>query len=96
MTNGLLVLVVTKSAFKNNTTKISESIFAWMYLTISGIIIRRKFRESVLQGLAASTRVFECEYIQGVSEIRVLILTSERTLQFIKLVSITFCKIHKR
>jgi hypothetical protein len=31
--------------------------------------------------------------IQGVSEIRVLILTSERTRQFMKLFSITFCKI---
>jgi hypothetical protein len=34
-------------------------------------------------------------YIQGVSEIRMLILTSGRTHQFIKLFSITFCKIHK-
>jgi hypothetical protein len=33
--------------------------------------------------------------IQGVSEIRVLILTNERTRQFIKLFSITFCKIRK-
>jgi hypothetical protein len=32
-------------------------------------------------------------YIQGVSEIRVLILTNERTRQFMKLFSITFCKI---
>jgi hypothetical protein len=31
----------------------------------------------------------------GVSEIRVLILTSERTRQFMKLFSITFCKIRK-
>jgi hypothetical protein len=34
-------------------------------------------------------------YIQGVAEIRVLILTSERTRQFMKLFSITFCKIRK-
>jgi hypothetical protein len=34
-------------------------------------------------------------YIQGVCEIRVLILTSERTRQFMKLFSITFCKIRK-
>jgi hypothetical protein len=34
-------------------------------------------------------------HIQGVSEIRVLILTSERTRQFMKLFSITFCKIRK-
>jgi hypothetical protein len=33
--------------------------------------------------------------IQGVSEIRVLILTSERTRQCMKLFSITFCKIRK-
>jgi hypothetical protein len=33
--------------------------------------------------------------IEGVSEIRVLILTSERTRQFIKLFSITFCKIRE-
>jgi hypothetical protein len=33
--------------------------------------------------------------IQGVSEIRVLILTSERTRQFMKVFSITFCKIRK-
>jgi hypothetical protein len=33
--------------------------------------------------------------IQDVSEIRVLILTSERTRQFMKLFSITFCKIRK-
>jgi hypothetical protein len=33
--------------------------------------------------------------IQGVSEIRVLILTSGRTRQFMKLFSITFCKIRK-
>jgi hypothetical protein len=31
--------------------------------------------------------------IQAVSEIRVLILTSEKTRQFMKLFSITFCKI---
>jgi hypothetical protein len=34
-------------------------------------------------------------FIQGVSEIRVLILTSERTRQYMKLFSITFCKIRK-
>jgi hypothetical protein len=34
-------------------------------------------------------------YIQGVSEIRMLILTRGRTRQFMKLFSITFCKIHK-
>jgi hypothetical protein len=34
-------------------------------------------------------------YIQGVAEIRVLILTSERTRQFMKLFSIAFCKIRK-
>jgi hypothetical protein len=33
--------------------------------------------------------------IQSVSEIRVLISTSERTHQFMKLFSITFCKIRK-
>jgi hypothetical protein len=33
--------------------------------------------------------------IRDVSEIRVLILTSGRTRQFIKLFSITFCKIPK-
>jgi hypothetical protein len=33
--------------------------------------------------------------IQGVSEVRVLILTSERTRQFMKLFSTTFCKIRK-
>jgi hypothetical protein len=33
--------------------------------------------------------------IQGVSEIRVLILTSEGARQFMKLFSITFCKIRK-
>jgi hypothetical protein len=33
--------------------------------------------------------------IQGISEIRVLILTSESTRQFMKLFSITFCKIRK-
>jgi hypothetical protein len=33
--------------------------------------------------------------IQDVSEIRVLILTSERTRQFMTLFSITFCKIRK-
>jgi hypothetical protein len=35
------------------------------------------------------------KYIQGVSEIRVLILTSGRTRQFMTLFSITFCKIRK-
>jgi hypothetical protein len=34
-------------------------------------------------------------YIQGVSEIRMLILTSERICQFMKLFSITFCKIRE-
>jgi hypothetical protein len=38
-------------------------------------------------------RLDQFEYIQGVSEIRVLILTSGRTRQFIKLFNITFCKI---
>jgi hypothetical protein len=33
--------------------------------------------------------------VYRVSEIRVLILTSERTRQFMKLFSITFCKIRK-
>jgi hypothetical protein len=33
--------------------------------------------------------------IQGVSEIHVLILTSERTSQIMKLFSVTFCKIRK-
>jgi hypothetical protein len=33
--------------------------------------------------------------IQGVSEIRVLILTTERTREFMKLFCITFCKIRK-
>jgi hypothetical protein len=33
--------------------------------------------------------------IQDVSEIRVLILTSERTCQFMKFFSMTFCKIRK-
>jgi hypothetical protein len=33
--------------------------------------------------------------IQGVSEIRVLILTSERARQFMKLFSVIFCKIRK-
>jgi hypothetical protein len=34
-------------------------------------------------------------HIQGVSQRRVLILTGGRTHQFMKLFSITFCKIHK-
>jgi hypothetical protein len=34
--------------------------------------------------------------IQGVSEIRVLLLTSESTRQFIKLLSIAFCKNRKK
>jgi hypothetical protein len=34
-------------------------------------------------------------YIQGVSEIRVLILIRGRTGQFMKPFSISFCKIHK-
>jgi hypothetical protein len=34
-------------------------------------------------------------HIQGVSEIRVLILTSERNRQFMKLFSITFCTIRE-
>jgi hypothetical protein len=33
--------------------------------------------------------------IQGVSKVRVLILTSGRTRQFMRLFSITFCKIRK-
>jgi hypothetical protein len=33
--------------------------------------------------------------LQGVSKVRVLILTSGRTRQFMKLFSITFCKIRK-
>jgi hypothetical protein len=43
----------------------------------------------------AHKTIFAPNNIQGVSEIRVLILTSERTRQFMKLFSITFCKIHK-
>jgi hypothetical protein len=35
----------------------------------------------------------ECVYVQGVSEIRVFILTGGRTRKFMKLFSITFCKI---
>jgi hypothetical protein len=34
-------------------------------------------------------------FVINVSEIRVLILTSERTRQFINLFSVTFCTIHK-
>jgi hypothetical protein len=36
-----------------------------------------------------------CVYVQGVSEIRVFILTGGRTRQFMKLFSITFCQICK-
>jgi hypothetical protein len=36
-----------------------------------------------------------CVYVQGVSEIRVFILTGGRTRQFMKLLSITFCQICK-
>jgi hypothetical protein len=43
----------------------------------------------------AHKTIFAPNNIQGVSEIRVLILTSERTRQFMKLFSITFCKIRK-
>jgi hypothetical protein len=42
-----------------------------------------------------TVNVLEDLNIQGVSEIRVLILTGERTRQFMKLFSITFCKIRK-
>jgi hypothetical protein len=35
------------------------------------------------------------EFIQGVSEIRVLILTSERTRLVMKLFCVTLCKIRK-
>jgi hypothetical protein len=43
--------------------------------------------------LELSFLLYNKKYIQGVSEIRVLILTSGRTRQFMKLFSITFCKI---
>jgi DNA-binding Xre family transcriptional regulator len=47
------------------------------------ILIKKKFRST------------DKKYIQGVSEICVLILTSGRTRQFMTLFSITFCKISK-
>jgi hypothetical protein len=40
--------------------------------------------------------VLEQRNIQGVSEIHVLIFNQGRTRQFMKLFSITFCKIRKR
>jgi hypothetical protein len=42
-----------------------------------------------------SYNIIDC-HIQGAPEIRVLILTSGRTHQFMKLFSLTFCKICKR
>jgi hypothetical protein len=43
----------------------------------------------------ANNCILSSFFIQGVSEILVLILTSGRTHQFMKLFSITFCKIRK-
>jgi hypothetical protein len=40
-------------------------------------------------------RISENRDIQGVSEIRVLILTTGRTCNFMKLFSVTFCKFAK-
>jgi hypothetical protein len=42
-----------------------------------------------------SRPICESSHVRGVSKIRVLNLTSGRTRQFIKLFSITFCKIRK-
>jgi hypothetical protein len=47
--------------------------------------------------LKQTSRIIDSTFEQytGVSEIRVLILTSERRRQFMKLFFVTFCKIHK-
>jgi hypothetical protein len=50
--------------------------------TMGTNFIKTKFSRDLLN--------HECFNIQGVSEVRVLILTSERTRQFMKLFSITF------
>jgi hypothetical protein len=51
------------------------------------------------QKLSNTKRMLTVDYyelsIQAVSEIRVLIFTSERSRQFMKLFFITFCKIRK-
>jgi hypothetical protein len=46
-----------------------------------------------IRGIINKKSVKKNHYLQAVSEIRVLILTSERTRQFMKLFFITFCKI---
>jgi hypothetical protein len=52
-------------------------------------------RPSGASSLQVAPEVLSVIHIQGVSEIRVLILYNERTRQFMKLFSITFCKIRK-
>jgi hypothetical protein len=60
---------------------------------------RNKLRRTVLFIAYFGYFFFAAHYvsipIQGVSEIRVLILTSERTRQFMKLFSVIFCKLRK-
>jgi hypothetical protein len=70
-----------------------QFVFKCLFLILCSIFIKKTvFLDTKL------TLVFQKHpvwFIQGVSEIRVLILTSERTRQFMKLFSITFCKIRK-
>jgi hypothetical protein len=47
-----------------------------------------KYRKKFLKRMIVETEM----YIQGVSEIRMLILTSEKTHQFIKIFSLTFLR----
>jgi hypothetical protein len=77
-------------------------VLVWKYNCFSQLLQLLLEKKNVLNFYSSSptTDFFDMHFedtcilliIQGVSEIRVLILTSERTLQFMKLSSITFLR----
>jgi hypothetical protein len=87
---NLKKILDNKSVFSGTSkiiqNKILESITA---------ILNKEIEKEISIAPFFSWQIDETTDIQGVSEIRVLILTSERTRQFTKLFAITFCKIRK-
>jgi hypothetical protein len=87
---NLKKILDNKSVFSGTSkiiqNKILESITA---------ILNKEIEKEISIAPFFSWQIDETTDIQGVSEIRVITLTSKRTRQSTKLFSITFCKIRK-
>jgi hypothetical protein len=86
-----------------NFLKINSKLFSAYKICITNIqknqiyknekLLQKYQRYTKVKNINKNKKYTKIKNIQGVSEIRVLILTSGRTRQFMKLFSITFWKI---